>query len=51
MSVSKLVVKLLDAWLRLVIIIFQIGASGYVFAVNNNGMIISHPRLKTVVSI
>ncbi|XP_020625790.1 voltage-dependent calcium channel subunit alpha-2/delta-2-like [Orbicella faveolata] len=25
-----------------------IGASGYVFAVNNNGMIISHPRLKTV---
>ena len=51
LPVSKLVVNLLNACLCLVIIIFQIGPSGYVFAVNNNGMIIFHPRLKTVVSI
>ena len=29
----------------------QVGPSAYMFAVNNNGMIIFHPRLKTVVCI
>lgn len=29
----------------------QVGPSAYMFAVNNNGMIIFHPRLRTVVRI
>ena len=30
---------------------FQIGANGYVFAVNNNGQVMLHPRLKSAVSL
>ena len=28
---------------------FQVGPGGYMFAIDNNGMVIFHPRLKTVV--